>query len=268
MRVVVLLLLLLSSAQGNAQYNFPGGYIDLEIDKINDELPEIKFGLRAPVVIDKQNHWQILIGLDLNLLPGQYVLYIKHADEENRGEHRTIEVRQKVYPFQDLRAGSEAGSIDFYPKIETSQIEFSNTQQPILPLTMPLKGNWNQQFGYQWILKEGNSVVTNNAISVQARQYSSVLAPQNAIISNIVMDQQELATIVLDHGRGLYSILRGLTDLTVDVGNGVVSGAVLGRLPASTEVEQSKLVWQTLLNGVFVDPSLLSKIQKPSNNTE
>ena len=82
------------------------------------------------------------------------------------------------------------------------------------------------------------------------------------------MDEQELATVVLDHGRGLYSVLRGLTDLTVDIGNGVVSGAVLGRLPAPTDVAQSKLVWQTQLNGVFVDPSLLSEMQKSIKNAE
>ena len=259
---------LLCTLPSYAQNNFPGGYIDLKLEKLNNNLPEIKFGLREPVIIDEQAHWRVLIGLDLALLPGQYVLYYKHAGDNSSGEHKTIEVLQKVYPFQDLREADLDDTIDNYAPVEISSIDFSNTQQPQLPLMIPLGGDWTLKFGYQWIVEDTNDVITNNAISIQAGQYSSVLAPQNAIVSNIVMDEQELATVVLDHGRGLYSILRGLTDLTVDIGNGVVSGAVLGRLPAPTDVAQSKLVWQTQLNGVFVDPSLLSEMQKSIKNAE
>lgn len=259
---------LLCTLPSYAQNNFPGGYIDLKLEKLNNNLPEIKFGLREPVIIDEQAHWRVLIGLDLALLPGQYVLYYKHAGDNSSGEHKTIEVLQKVYPFQDLRETNLDDAIDNYAPVEISSIDFSNTQQPQLPLMIPLGGDWTLKFGYQWIVEDTNDVITNNAISIQAGQYSSVLAPQNAIVSNIVMDEQELATVVLDHGRGLYSILRGLTDLTVDIGNGVVSGAVLGRLPAPTDVAQSKLVWQTQLNGVFVDPSLLSEMQKSIKNAE
>ena len=259
---------LLCTLPSYAQNNFPGGYIDLKLEKLNNNLPEIKFGLREPVIIDEQAHWRVLIGLDLALLPGQYVLYYKHAGDNSSGEHKTIEVLQKVYPFQDLREANLDDAIDTYAPVEISSIDFSNTQQPQLPLMIPLGGDWTLKFGYQWIVEDTNDVITNNAISIQAGQYSSVLAPQNAIVSNIVMDEQELATVVLDHGRGLYSILRGLTDLTVDIGNGVVSGAVLGRLPAPTDVAQSKLVWQTQLNGVFVDPSLLSEMQKSIKNAE
>ena len=259
---------LLCTLPSYAQNNFPGGYIDLKLEKLNNNLPEIKFGLREPVIIDEQAHWRVLIGLDLALLPGQYVLYYKHAGDNSSGEHKTIEVLQKVYPFQDLREADLDNTIDNYAPVEISSIDFSNTQQPQLPLMIPLEGDWTLKFGYQWIVEDANDVITSNAISIQAGQYSSVLAPQNAIVSNIVMDEQELATVVLDHGRGLYSILRGLTDLTVDIGNGVVSGAVLGRLPAPTDVAQSKLVWQTQLNGVFVDPSLLSEMQKSIKNAE
>ena len=252
----------------NAQSNFPGGFIDLKLEKINDQLPEIKFGLREPVIIDQQNHWRILVGLDLTLLPGEYVLYYKHADDDKSGEYKTIEVLQKVYPFQDVQKDQRNDVVDYYTPVRISAIDFSNTQQPLLPLQPPLNGSWNRQFGYQWIVEGANEVITSNAISIRAGQYSSVLAPQNAIVSNIVMDEQDRAAVILDHGRGLYSILRGLTDLTIDIGNGVVAGAVLGRLPAQADLEQSKLVWQTLLNGVFIDPSLLSNMQQANDDVE
>ena len=259
MRFFILLLISLAPFSSEAQSNFPGGYIDLQIEKLNDQLPEVKFGLREPVIIDLDDHWRILIGLDLSLLPGQYVMYYKHTNDDTSGKHKTLEVIQKVYPFNDLEESAPDEMVDYYPQIALSSIDFANTQQPTLPLSKPLIGDWQQQFGFQWFVEGGDEVITNNAISIKARQFSPVLAPQNAIVSNIIMDQRELATLVLDHGRGLYSVLHGLTDLTVDIGNGVVAGAVLGRLPALTNIDHSRLVWQTLLNGVFVDPNLLSK---------
>ncbi len=262
---IALLLVIFLSSLGirqviSAEYNYPGGFIELQIPKINQEIPEVKFGLRDPVLIEESNHWRILVGLDLALLPGEYVVYFKHGGPDTSGEYLGLTVRQQIFPFTEISVNDEntTSLIDHYVSLPLNSLDFSNTQQPSLPMRAPLAGDWSDHFGHRWLVKGQTEIVTNNAISVWAPQYASVLAPQNAIISNIEMDEDALATVVLDHGRGLYSILRGLTDLTVDIGNGVVGGAVLGRLPSlNTDTAQGKLVWQTLLNGVFVDPSLL-----------
>jgi len=254
-----------------AQTNFPGGVYSLTVEKLNNEMPEVKFGLQDPVVIENSDSWEILVGLDLDLLPGQYVLYFKHAGADTSGEHKTLEVQQRVYPFTEVDNENlqQSQLVDEYAKPELSGISFSNTQQPTLPMRLPAQGEWSQRFGHRWLIAKQQDIQVSNAISLWAPQYSSVIAPQNAIVSNIVMNEQDLAAVVLDHGRGLYSILRGLTDLTVDVGNGVVAGAVLGRLPSlDPQTQQGKLVWQTMLNGVFVDPNLLIDPNELSKTTQ
>ena len=60
----------------------------------------------------------------------------------------------------------------------------------------------------------------------------------------------------LDHGRGLYSVIRGVTDLSIETGNGVMAGAVLGKSPVY-EGRNSTISWQVIMNGVYVNPVLL-----------
>jgi hypothetical protein len=146
-----------------------------------------------------------------------------------------------------------------------SEIDFSNTEQPTLPLLLPIKGDWQDVFGT--VIAEAGAPLENNAgqtsnyVFLENRQLSIVTAPQNAIVSRIVQPQTSdgLATVFLDHGRGLYSVLSGITDLSVETGNGIVTGAVIGKLLAKSESEPASiLIWQTILNGVYINPLIIS----------
>jgi murein DD-endopeptidase MepM/ murein hydrolase activator NlpD len=99
-------------------------------------------------------------------------------------------------------------------------------------------------------------------VSLTTTELSNVIAPQNAIVSRIEFDenQTELATLFLDHGRGLYSIISGMSDLTVEIGNGVIAGAVLGKMPLDKTGSPTTLIWQCVINGVYINPLILTKI--------
>jgi len=185
-------------------FNYPGGVAQFTILKQTDTLPDVKFGLNEPVVMEYPDHWRILVGLGLETLPGDYVAYMKPAIEGAPGQYKKIIVKQ--------------------------QVDFSNTQQPTLPLRLPLEGNWSSNFGHKLYDIKKKVLHIPNAIVLSATQLSTVVAPQTAIVSKIETSSSGLSTIFLDHGRGLYSILSGLDDITVEVGNGIVAGAVIGKL--------------------------------------
>ena len=107
-----------------------------------------------------------------------------------------------------------------------------------------------------------------NAIVIHPTKLTTVVSPQSAIVSKIAISKSGLSTVFLDHGRGLYSILSGLTDLAVEPGNGLVSGAVIGKLRveqdrahSSSSVISKRLIWQTVINKSYVDPQLLTKLE-------
>ena len=145
----------------------------------------------------------------------------------------------------------------YFNHARLSDLDFSNTDQPSLPLRYPVEGEWIKKFGHV-LSTDSDDVVQQNSILTRINQIGTVVAPHNAIVSRIKTNKQDISSIFLDHGRGLYSIINGVTDLSVETGNGVVAGAVLGKSPYA-EGQINYVSWQCVLNGVYIDPALLSE---------
>ena len=253
----------------NDEFSYPGGVAELLLKKQSTLIPTVHYGTQEPAVLDQGTYWQILIGIDLDTLPGEYIVYFKETGLEVSDYSITFQVMPKTYSaINNIRQPyNSAYNIDYR---QFSELNFSNTVQPALPLQFPLAGQWDNFFGYlpnQTELNNRKSFNTNstqpyNHISLIASQLTTVSAPQNAIISRITYATQanQLATVFLDHGRGLYSIISGLNDLSVETGDGVVAGAVIGKLPASTSPDNpAELIWQCVMNGAYIDPHILMR---------
>lgn len=269
--VSCLTMLIWANSLAQSNYNFPGGIAEFKITKQSSNLPEVKFGLREPVIIDVKGYWKVLIGLDLNLLPGEYVSYIKNEisdTEDTIGEHKTVLVRQMIYPFVQLeRTNTPSNSWPIRLEHEDfSDIDFANTQQPSLPLKFPFEGDWSNTFGHKMYDTNSDTLHVPNSITVTTTRLGTVVAPQSAIVSKIKQTSDGSYTVFLDHGRGLYSVISGLDDLTIEIGNGIVAGAVIGKLPSNRNngkqtMSTKRLVWQTVLNGTYVNPFILTELE-------
>jgi len=247
------------NAESNTSYSYPGGIAELRLNKLSDQLPEIKYGIHDPVLIEHKHYWQVLIGIDLETLPGEYLVYLKRSVEDARSEHLTFNVEQRSYPLHvDTKL-----SIKRAHKVHKSMsdIDFSNTQQPNLPLRPPAAGQWADNFGHIVIDNKKDKAASQNLVSLTTTELLTVNAPQNAIVSKIETNNNGLSTVFLDHGRGLYSIVAGVSDLSVEAGNGVVAGAVIGKLPSQKDGNVIKrLTWQCILNGAYVNPLILTQL--------
>ena len=247
-------------------YNYPGGIIDFEITKESTNLPEVKYGIHDVTVIDNTFSWRIVLGIDLNTIPGVYLIYIKRQTEDSSAYNVKFEVQQQEPRFIDSPIDSQKMAL--YQQ-NFSDVGFNNTVQPELPLIYPAKGLWADYFGYININPKIDSVDARNYISLTTTELMPVVAPANAIISRIVEintdrdnNDKKNYTLFLDHGRGLFSIISGVTDITIELGNGVKAGAVLGKVYSNgkTNSQPRTLIWQTLLNGAYVNPSILTKL--------
>lgn len=261
-------------------YNYPGGIIDLKINKESTDLPEIKYGLNDVIVLDEGDQWRILIGIDLETLPGDYLLYIKHPNEEISALNQKFSVAQKQPSFLlDPQVNGYPVALN---EEKFSDITFNNSVEPILPLSYPAIGQWTDKFGAIDTSNEGGNIFTRNYISLTTTQALPVTAPHNAIVTRVFITPnstenrrpnlnlsnnnppaKENYSIVLDHGRGLYSILTGITDITVEPSNGVRAGAVLGKIYSRnfSSNEPNTLIWQTVLNEAYVNPVILTQLR-------
>ena len=240
-------------------YNYPGGVAEILLEKTSGELPEIKYGIRDPATMDLGNRWRVLLGIELDTLPGEYVVYVKSAAQDSPAVTEKFSVEQHVYPIK-------VASAQLPDRLEHdlfSDLDYKNSNQPELPLLYPvdLIDQWSNDFGHLVESVDSESLIAQNYISLTTTAVAMVLAPQNAIVSRVIIHENQYATVFLDHGRGLYSIISGIDDLSIETGNGVVAGAVLGKLPGNSSFDNPHTItWQCVLNSVYVNPIILTKL--------
>jgi hypothetical protein len=246
--------------------HYPGGVIQFSVEKRSEDLPEVKYGLAELAIIDRGKDWNVIMGIGLDTLPGEYVVYIKHGIKGQSGQFQKIQIRHHNYPFIEAKPKNAKLYNGLLLKHNSfSSIDFSNTQQPSLPLGLPLEGEWGDYFGYNIKIAPKQPLETPNAVSLITTELAPVRSPQSAIVSKIETMDNGLKRVFLDHGRGVYSIISGLSDLTIEVSNGIVAGAVIGKLPsgnnnANTANNSKRLIWQTVMNGEYVNPLLMTEL--------
>lgn len=274
-----------------SEFAYAGGVVELQLPKTSSQLPQVRFGTREPVVIEQADHWRVLIGIQLDTPPGEYLVYVKPSDENDLTQFIRFTTRQFSYPLHQIeqlnvnspiletsrasavRKQSSTSSNVIRPPVKLSTItplsavHFSNSQTPELPLHLPTNADWSPSFGNRY-LSDSGQLLMFDYVSYTTQSMGTINAPQQGIVINIVAhneDSNETATtydIVLDHGRGLISILRGLGEPSVQLGDGVIAGAMIGRTPDSTsEDSPSTIYWQTMLNSALVNPLILTKLR-------
>ena len=252
-------LCLLIAQDAHAQYSFPGGLNQTLIAKQGKELPEAKFGTQNLLILDQGRNWRVMTGLGLDVLPGEYVIYFKHSVPGSSGEHIAIFVEQKDYQFSE--SDSEHSYNDHkigIPK-SLSQLEYSNTSEPKFPLMLPADGDWRLDFGRKYI--RNNEIHSIDKIALQLAGDLEIRAPQDAIVSNIESSEDGLKTIILDHGRNLYSVIDGINDTSLTPGRGVKLGQVIGRAGTTIDSIGTFLTWQIVLNNAAIDPNIVTEIR-------
>lgn len=247
----------------NTHFNHPGGVVEIFIDKKNTFLPEVQYGINEPTIIEEENNWRILIGLGLDTIPGEYLIYLKHNVDDASSEHIKFFVEQKNYPIKVVEKKSNKTIKKAHSTL--TKLDFENTQQPNLPLNLPVKGNWDLGFGTIFYNKKSKKTNIQNQISLETSSIINVRSPENALVSNIITEKDDSSTVFLDHGRGLYSVISGITDLNIEIGNGVLSGAVIGKVTPTANLKKSTvatntLTWQCILNGIYVNPAILTQL--------
>lgn len=268
-RSIFFALLLFASAVNASNLNYPGGIVQIELEKKTKQPPMARFGTKDLLVLDRGNRWLVVFGLELTMIPGDYLLYVKPASKDLDSYIKKF----RVLPRSDV---FKIHSIDIENPLlpdSLSTLDFENSSPPKFPFNYPIAGQWENRFG-QAILRNQSEKETrfsqSNSDEIDFRTYLSltttaietVQSPQNGIVSMIMPYQENSFSVYIDHGRSLYSILHGVADLNVEVGNGIVKGAVLGKLPSDTGIEKpATIIWQSIFNDILIDPENLTKLR-------
>ena len=221
------------------------------------------FGLDVPMALaPDRTRWQGLIGIDLDVAPGQYPLEVTAPHLGPAVSDRvTLDVKSKQFPTRTLTVAPRyvdppADQVDRLLREAEELNLIYKTVTPRewrQPFVLPLATEPSPNFGSRSVFN-GQPRSPHAGIDFSSPTGTVVMAPAEGRVA--LADDLYFTgnTVILDHGDGVYSIFAHLSAFDVALGDAVDRGAKLGRVGATGRVTGPHLHWSVRLNGARIDP--------------
>jgi len=213
-------------------------------------------GSRVLVTIEKGQSiaW---VGLPLSTPPSiQQIdttagpLRFEVQDKRYETEHLTITNDRKVNPLpMDYdRIQSERREMD--------QVFLSFTDAlPSLTWQAPLAGRYSSSFGKRRVLN-GNPRSPHSGLDIAAPEGTPIQSVSNGLVAAVGDYFFNGQTVMVDHGQGLISMYCHLSAISVELGESITAGTVIGAVGQTGRVTGPHLHLSVSLNNARVDPLL------------
>jgi murein DD-endopeptidase MepM/ murein hydrolase activator NlpD len=218
--------------------------------------------------------WRVLVGIDLDIAPGAYVVSIEAGDAPG-ADGTTYELsvaprtfRTRTLTVDDAFVNPPAAVVE---RIDREAAELNGLWASASPAKLwagpfirPVGDPANSAFGTRSILN-GQPRSPHSGADFSSAAGTPIKAP-NAGRVVLAGDRYFTGnTVIIDHGLGLFSLFAHLSEMAVKGGDSVQTGEVVGKVGATGRVTGPHLHWSVRLNGARVDPlSLLAALGRPA----
>jgi murein DD-endopeptidase MepM/ murein hydrolase activator NlpD len=245
--IVVLFLLFATAVLAVPEHSpWPGGVAIVRIP--GEQRPTVTIGEQKALVLQSENEWIAVIGIPLDqTAPGAIKATVAVPNEP--GREVEFELRENAYEKQHLNVdrkyvdpGPEALERIFAEReiIDAALTHWRETSLADVTLEAPVDGRRSSSFGLRRFFNE------------QPR------SPHKGMVVTATGDYYFNGnTVIIDHGQGFISLYCHLSEIDVNEGEPVSTGATIGKVGATGRVTGAHLHFATYLNGTAVDPALL-----------
>ena len=216
-----------------------------------------------PVFADDERTWRAVIGIDLDVAPGDHAASIRvdsRAGTSRRTE--TLAVTAKTFPTRRLTVDSAFVDppADVQARIaseaaELSRLWQSSSTKPLWtgPFLPPVPHEANSAFGTRSIFNDQPRSPHGGADFL-----SPAGTPVKSPAAGLVLLSRDLyytgGTVMIDHGAGLISLFAHLSSMDIAARSDVAAGQVVGKVGATGRVTGAHLHWTVRASGARVDP--------------
>jgi murein DD-endopeptidase MepM/ murein hydrolase activator NlpD len=211
-------------------------------------------------------HWQVLIGIDLDITPGPHPVVVTASTAAGPLES-TYELTVQPKKFPTRRLFVDEALVNPPPSALPRIAAEAKEQQAIwdTPATSRL---WSARFVRPVAQAANSAFGTRSVFNGQPRGahggadfLSPAGTPVKAPNAGRVMLAKDLYfagnTVIIDHGLGVFSFLCHLSKINVEVGDMVTPGQIIGLVGATGRVTGAHLHWTVKVSGARVDPLAL-----------
>ena len=249
----------------------PGEVVLLRIGAELDTLEIRAFGRSFPA-FREGGSWNALVGVDLGTKPGTHPLRLEGTlpGGEKISGSDTLTVRARSFPTRRLKVEPKyvTPPAEVLARIERESAEveevFRTRSKPRHwqgAFDKPVPGAVISVFGKRTVYN-GQERKPHTGVDLRGTTGTPVAAPNAGRVALASDLYYSGLTVVLDHGLGVCSYLAHLSEMSVEVGDVVNKGDIVGRVGATGRVTGPHLHWTVTLSGARVDPMSLVEVTK------
>lgn len=247
----------------------PGDFLILEAGPVSDTT-NYEFIYDFPGVLSELYRASgliyAIIAISPDAEPGSYSLAIESVDSEDNSAVRaekSIAIREKEFRLSrfSMPPSRTAGWTAERLAEDREKVRVARDTTEAHPLWMnrfiiPLEGRITSEFGAIRIINN-NPPRRHNGIDIGADKDTPVIAPNNGIVRLAEYLLSGGNTVILDHGIGLSSTYMHLEALTVEEGQKVEQGELIGTVGMTGYATGYHLHWEVNIGQTAVNPNQL-----------
>ncbi len=245
-----------------ATSHVPGGIVAIGLPGEGEAAPRAWFQGQRVLVTRTADGWVALIGVPLDLKPGEHTLRIEHG---STGSTRAFSITPKAYTVQRLTI-ADPRKVDPAPDdmkrirreqevLVKARSTFTERDAIDLQFTLPADGPLTSRFGLRRVLN-GQPRSSHNGLDLGIPRGTPI---HTAAAGTVVLTGNFFfagKTVFVDHGQGLVSMYCHLDEIGTKVGDALERGAPIGKSGMTGRVTGPHLHWTIYMNGAAVDPEL------------
>lgn len=228
------------------------------------------------IKIEEFHKFIAFIGLDLDLKPGNYSLFVTYlnVDGQQQSNKEQIIVLPKDFPVKKLWVNEKFVSPpeEFLERIKRESELLRAIYGMYTPMWLgegefiiPSEGKMSPNFGERRIFNNqprsphsGMDISSPFGADVKASNSGSVVVANNLYYAG--------KTVVIDHGLGVFSIYCHFSEIKVSIGDQVSKGDVIGEIGETGRVTGPHLHWAFKVSGSRVSPLSLLQLNFSKEN--
>ena len=235
----------------------PGGLAIVDLGSATGERPKARFGRRQIMVVRDRQRWMAVVGLSPGIVPGEYVI----ATEPEAALH-TFQVQPTVQSAGASRTVTPSDPM----RLTTAEMDAYATastepwSEP-KPLPWPLQRPGAGEYRHAHSAAAGTSK-QYRSIEITTAAGATISAPGAGTVMRVFTGsptgKASAQSVLIDHGRGMVSVVYGLGAVSVSAPQPVQRGERLGTAGNRGDDTDPWVGWMLFVNGVTVDASFFT----------
>ena len=247
----------------NIKISWHGGGVYLKEISKDDYRQELFIDNQRILTWEYMDKFYVVYGIPYNSKIGNNTLIVK--DKANKTiKDISLKIEKKIFDTQKIIVNRKyiQPNQDTIIRINNEAKELSQARNiwintnPDLEFIAPTKGTTSGVFGTRRFYN-GIEGRFHNGYDIAAVTGTPVIAPSSGKIVLIGHFFYNGKTIVIDHGKGVKSLLIHLNKILVNKGQQVRKGDIIGRVGTTGKSTGPHLHWSVLMNNTYIDPELL-----------